>query len=46
LTYGQEPNLWFERWRIFFMACAELFSTAGGEEWQVAHYRFVAAAVQ
>jgi cyclopropane-fatty-acyl-phospholipid synthase len=31
---------WVERWRVFFLACAELFGTSGGSEWQVAQYRF------
>ncbi|MBS3895516.1 cyclopropane-fatty-acyl-phospholipid synthase family protein [Silanimonas sp.] len=41
-TYGQtEAARWAQRWRMFWMACAELFGHAGGSEWGVAHYRFV-----
>jgi cyclopropane-fatty-acyl-phospholipid synthase len=39
-AYGANAGLWFQRWRMFWMACAELFGYAGGQEWLVAHYRF------
>jgi cyclopropane-fatty-acyl-phospholipid synthase len=30
----------FQRWRVFFLACAEMFGYARGREWRIAHYLF------
>ncbi|KAL8755421.1 MAG: hypothetical protein Q9199_003644 [Rusavskia elegans] len=43
-TYGKEQaSKWFQRWKIFYMACAELFAFEGGDTWGVSHYLFVKA---
>jgi cyclopropane-fatty-acyl-phospholipid synthase len=40
-TYGKSSAaVWWGRWRIFFMACAELFGFDDGEQWRVGHYLF------
>ncbi len=40
-VYGErDAARWLQRWRMFFLAVAELFGYAGGREWYVAHYLF------
>ncbi len=40
-VYGkQAAQQWWNRWRMYFMACAELFGYDGGRRWWVSHYLF------
>lgn len=40
-VYGPaDADRWVQRWRVFFMSCAELFGYRGGTEWGVVHHRF------
>ncbi|RKF63312.1 coclaurine N-methyltransferase [Erysiphe neolycopersici] len=40
-TYGEKDVAkWYNRWQIFYMACAELFAYEGGDTWGVSHYLF------
>lgn len=38
--YQKDARLWWNRWRMFFLAVAELFGYAGGREWGVIQQRF------
>lgn len=40
-TYGpDQARKWWVYWRVFYMACAELWGYDKGNQWHVSHYRF------
>ncbi|GAC1303098.1 MAG: cyclopropane-fatty-acyl-phospholipid synthase family protein [Mucilaginibacter sp.] len=40
-TYGKDQSLkWWVYWRLFYIACAELWNYNDGNEWMVSHYLF------
>jgi cyclopropane-fatty-acyl-phospholipid synthase len=39
-TYCKDADVWFQRWRMFFLATSEVWGFRGGNEWLISHYLF------
>lgn len=39
-TYDKDADVWFQRWRMFFLATSEVWGFRGGNEWLISHYLF------
>lgn len=37
-VYGEDVDRWVQRWRMFFMACSQMFKHRRGREWGIAHH--------
>ena len=37
-SHYDDANRWYQRWRLFFLACEMLFAHDQGNEWFVSHY--------
>lgn len=37
-TYGRDGPMWLARWRVFLLACEELYSFRQGSDWFVVHH--------
>ena len=39
-VYGDDLEIWIQRWRMFFMACSQMFRYRSSSEWGVSHLLF------
>ena len=39
-TYGDDAQMWWVRWRLFYISCSEFFGARNGAASGVGHYVF------